>query len=687
MRAVRDRLRLARSLSGAGAVLLLALFAFLAQAVPAAAVSIPPAAATQPTAPPPPPSPWRTVQQGIAVEMSIEPLEPEPASGGALREGQNVAFRLSLSDTASGQPLSRLEPAAWMALLPEGEAATESRTCTDRVEELVGGSLLHRPELDLNVYFVLALNQDASVSVVDPLFGFGGTKLLAMLRLLSPGEDWALTADQRRLFISQPDAGRVAVADTAGWKVTDQLDAGPRPSRLALQPDGAYLWVGLDAATPEASGVAVIDARTLAVAARIPTGRGHHEIAFTADSTFAFITNAGDGTVSVIDVRRLAKIKDVKTGTKPVSLDYSPLADAVYVTDETEGTIVAVGGRSHEVVARMAARPGLGQIRFTPGRRFGFAVNPVVDALSVIDVTRNRIVQTGEMLDGPDQVSFSEDLAYVRHRGSETVLMIPLKEIGEEGRTVPVVDFPGGEKPFGRGSRPSPAAGIVLAPGARAVLVANPADRVIYYYKEGMAAPMGSFRNYDREPRAVLVVDRSLQEKSRPGTYETTTQLRRPGRYQVAVFLDAPRIVHCFAAEVLPDPVLEARRRQSQPAQVTWNSHEDATVGAPLRLRFRITDPRTAGPATGLTDVVVMTYPASGVWQRRQPAREVEPGVYEVSFIPPAADLYSARVACPSQHLEFHLSPQLNFQAVETRGDQRTAPPPAVPSPRRSAGR
>ena len=39
---------------------------------------------------------------------------------------------------------------------------------------------------------------------------------------------------------------------------------------------------------------------------------------------------------------------------------------------------------------------------------------------------------------------------------------------------------------------------IVPAPEGDSVLVANPADRVIYYYSEGMAAPMGSFQNYRR---------------------------------------------------------------------------------------------------------------------------------------------------------------------------------------------
>ena len=50
------------------------------------------------------------------------------------------------------------------------------------------------------------------------------------------------------------------------------------------------------------------------------------------------------------------------------------------------------------------------------------------------------------------------------------------------------------------------------------MLVANPADKMIYYYTEGMAAPMGSFQNYKRDPRALLVLDNSLRETER-GVY------------------------------------------------------------------------------------------------------------------------------------------------------------------------
>jgi len=87
--------------------------------------------------------------------------------------------------------------------------------------------------------------------------------------------------------------------------------------RVALQPDGRYLWVGNDGKTGAESGVTVIDTRSYASAGHIPTGAGHHEIAFSADSLHAYVTNSLAGTVSLIDTQKLQKIKDLPSKTCP----------------------------------------------------------------------------------------------------------------------------------------------------------------------------------------------------------------------------------------------------------------------------------------------------------------------------------------------------------------------------------
>ena len=607
----------------------------------------------------------RIVREGIAIEYSMENLAAGRKAG-QFQEEDQVVFRFRISDTTTGAPLSGVYPAAWMDLHHQNEPVTPEN-CQSKVEAFIGGSLFAPPELDLNVYFVLALNDDASISVVDPLFGFGTTKLLDMIFLKSPGEDWTLTPDQKTLYVSMPDSNQLAVAETYSWEVVANLDVWPRPTRVALQPDAAFLWVAGDAPRDESglSGVTVLNTRDSSVAKHIATGRGHHEIAFGGDNLYAYLTNQQDGTLTVIDIRKLEKVRDIEVGKQPVSLAFSSLSRAVYVVSRQEGTVLAVDGRSHEVVARMEAKPGLGQIKFAPGGRLGLVVNPETDELHIIDVALNRIVQTGDMEKGPDQLAFSDHLAYVRHRHSEIVLMVPLDQIGLEGRPVPVADFTGGQRPYGQAARPSLADAIVQAPGATAVLVANPSDKTIYFYKEGMAAPMGSFHNYEREPRAVLVVDRSLQERA-PGVYETTAQLRRPGPYDVAFFLDSPRTIHCFRTRVEANPKLAKERAKKRPLDIEpLIESRQVKVGRKVSLKFRLTDPATRKPRKGLKDVNVLTFRGPGQQQKRQWAKEVGDGLYQVDFVPPQAGVYYVFIECRSLGLRYDRSSPLILRARE----------------------
>jgi YVTN family beta-propeller protein len=613
----------------------------------------------------------RFVADGIAVELTIEALDPEGGAGGApvpLREGQDALVRLRLSDTASGSPLSGANPAAWMDHLVrtfEGDA----RGCKEKVQDLVGGSLFAQAEIDLNVFYVLALNDDATVSVVDPRFHFGDSKLLTMLVLEAPGEDWVLSKAWDRLFISMPETGRVAVADTRAWKVTESLEAGvPAPRRVALQPDERYLWVTYpEGAGGRPGGVVVFDARDLERLATIETGRGRHELAFGHDSRHAFVTNRDDGTLAVIDVRSLEVVARLETGSRPTAVAYSPLSRTVYVAHEGDGTIAVVDAAEHRLRARMEAEPGLGQIRFTPGGRFGLVVNPAKDLFHVFDAATNRIVQTADSIFGshPDQVVFSDELAYVRHGGSEILVATPLDALGEPGRPVSLMDVSGGQSNFDRGASPSPADGLVQAPGDNAVLIANPADRAIYYYREGMAAPMGSFQNYGRQPRALLVVDRSLRERA-PGSYETVAKLVRPGRYELAFFLDSPQIVHCFDVTVEADSERAAERLAARPAEVAYLvPGRRVEAGRELRLRVALTRPGSGEPIRGLTDVQVMAYRPPGRTQYRRLAREVGDGVYEVELAFGEPGFYSVYTQVPSLGLPFRAAAPFGLEVVE----------------------
>lgn len=604
-------------------------------------------------------------REGIELEVTIDPLF---APGGDLVEGDVVNVRFAVRDTHTGQPMPSLYPAGWMDRLSSGEEMSAD-DCGAKVASFIGGGFLSKAELDLNTFYVLALNEDASISVVDPLFSFGGSKLLASIALPAPGGDWELTRDQQRLFVTIPDRDQVAIAETASWDVVTFAETGPRPMRIVAQPDSAYLWVGYEGDDETPGGVTVISTTSLKPYAAVTTGRGPHDIAFSDDSRFAYVTNRGAGTVSVVDVGRREVVATVETGPAPAAVAYSGLGGAAFVTDPEAGTVAVIDGDSHRVVARLEAEKGLGDVAFAPGGRWGFVPVPTGDSVHIVDAAGRRIVQTAGVDPGPTEVAFSDELAYVTHSGSDSVLMIPLPTVGREGEPVHVVDFPAGAKPAGDNPYPTPAARMVQAPGAPAMLIANPRDRSILFYKEGMAAPMGHFRNYGRMPRAVMVVDRSLREVE-PGIYETAVKLRRPGAYNLAVFLDSPRVVDCLPLEVKPDPAMAAsrmaRRAAIQPLPLDSNR---VTVGDEVAVGYKLLDPLSGEPRTGVEDVIILALGTTGNWQSRLPAEETEPGVYTASFAPPAHGVYYMFVAARSLGISPNHPRYLVLQA--------SAPPPS----------
>ena len=598
-------------------------------------------------------SPQKIEREGVEVEFTIEPIE-EAGKTSELMEAKEAHVRFTIKDKATKTPLSGVRPAVW--LTQREDAETDPKECREKVQSFLQGSLRSRPDVDLNTYYLLALNQEANISVIDPLLGFGTSKLLTLVMLKSPGEDWAQKASDEKLFVSMPLVNQIAVVDTGTWKVLANIDTGMKPTRVRLQPDERYLWVGNEG---EQSGVTVIDTTTLKVVARIATGKGRHEVDFSNDNRLAFVTNPEDGTLSIIDIQKLAKTKDLKTGAA-TSVTFSALGNAAYVANGTDGSIAVVDSRSQEIATRIQAKPGIRNLRFAPGGRWGFVPNPTENVVYVFDASTNRLAHTIGVEKGPDQVAFTDTFAYVRSTGSTEVTMIRLSTLTEQPD---IVKFTGGQTaPAAAGIEASVADIMVPAPEGNSVLLANPADRVIYYYSEGMAAPMGSFQNYRRNPRAVTVVDRSLRE-IKSGVYATTTKLPKSGIYDVAFLLDSPRITHCFSAEAKPNPDVPQEKKIAVRIEYL-NKDKQPRVGENYKLRFKLVDTATAKAKGDLKDVRVLTMLASGTWQKREFARPVGDGVYELDIKVPQAGLYFVFVESRSEGVSFRQLPNLTLQTA-----------------------
>jgi YtkA-like len=204
------------------------------------------------------------------------------------------------------------------------------------------------------------------------------------------------------------------------------------------------------------------------------------------------------------------------------------------------------------------------------------------------------------------------------------------------------------------------AAMIAPTPEENAAMIANPADRTIYYYTEGMMAPMGTFDNYKRAPLALMLLDNSLTETI-AGVYSVLVNISSSGDFAVPVLIDQPRITHCFPLAL----------QSSKPAPPSTTvaveflfGDREYKAGDQVKLQFKVLDATTHAPISGLRDVRAMVVQPPDGWQQRQWAVEVGPGVYEVAQQFPHPGLYQVLISVESRGAGFTKLPSIKVKVT-----------------------
>lgn len=557
---------------------------------------------------------------GVSMALYLDRLE---GAEGPLRQDERVRARLELR-YADGSPAEGLRPAAWLGVPllaaditgpePGGSAAER---CRARAQQHAGATLFGRALLDLNGYHVLTLGVEPSLSVVDPRFGFGGSRLLQRVALSAPGRDWAEQGDT--LLVALEDS-TVVTLDTTRWDITDirPLDA----ERLAVDPAGR-IW----ALTPQDVHVLGPPDQALGL------GEGPHAVAFDPERGLAFVSSAGAGTLTLVSLAELRVLQQLRIGAEPVEVVWSQAAQAAVVVHRS-GALRMVDAEGR-VQATLEGPPGVTRLRFAPDGRRALLVAPESDLVAVLDTAAGRVVQTARIPGAPDAVQFTDTLAYLRLREDATVWMLPLETLGLEGQALQVVDFPGGTRPPGPSAWADP---IVPTPEPGTVLVANPADESIYYYQEGMAAPMGSFPTPAEHPKAVRVLDRSLRPL-RPGAYTAVVQLPAPGPYELAVLLTQPAAVACLALEVEAGPDGTTR------PEARWTAPTEAQLGQPVDLRVEVRQGSAALGPEALPGAAFILVRAEGLHSQRVPAQRDAAGGWSLRFTPDTPGVWRVHLA------------------------------------------
>lgn len=523
----------------------------------------------------------RTIErEGISIRFRVEAVEDSAAP--TLQIGQTVRLWFEGKRLADDQPLSNWRIGAWLDRETDAISGAVP-VCGQRVARYLSGNLSERPLLDLTGYYVLSLDAESSISVLDPSVSFSGrSSLYSAMKLDGKGFDWIKTSDDMRLFVALPNEKKLAIADLQALSVLDHLVLPGQPTRLALQPDERLLWVGLTGTSPQENAVEIIDTVNDKSVGRIPLPSGYHEIAFSGDGYHAFISNRQSKSMTIVDATTLRVVREVDLGFEPIGLVFVDKQSLLWVVNAKAGRIHRFDVRGNPV-DNLVLEPGLGPIKLTPDARYALVVNPSQHWIHILDVETGKEKHRTTLSGQPYDILFSEKYAYIRTLQSEQIGMLSLSSLDSEQPIVKLV--PAGAGALSETQNLPRASSMSLTLDRSGAFFATPSERTLYHYMEGMNAPNSGLKTFGHTPMSVMVVQRGLRE-IKPGQYSAVIRLPSAGRMVLALASEVPVLRECLGLKI--DTTINTSSDDATAVQWLSDGIQKTSTDLPVDFRVKV---------------------------------------------------------------------------------------------------
>jgi len=214
--------------------------------------------------------------------------------------------------------------------------------------------------------------------------------LKAKLNAGSDPEEFDLSKDGKRIYISNEDTKTASVINIASGKLEHIIPVGQEPEGVTTTPDGKQFYV-----TCEAGGdIYAIETTGFSVAAHFKVNGRPRSVAFLSSGRIGFIPSESAGELNIIDAAA-AKVLNTITlpaGSRPMRVRLAIDEKKLYVSNGRAGTISVFDAHSYELLdtIKVGTRPwGIG---LSPDGKFLFAANGPSNDVSVVDLDLKREV-------------------------------------------------------------------------------------------------------------------------------------------------------------------------------------------------------------------------------------------------------------------------------------------------------
>lgn len=237
----------------------------------------------------------------------------------------------------------------------------------------------------------------------------------------------------------------LTVLDAGTGEVVRRIEVPGAVHHTAVSPDG--LWAM--ATHPSGDGVSLIDLTTLDYADFIATGPMPNYVSFSSDSSRAYVSNAGNGTLSELDLGRRILSRNLLAGEGPEHFALSRDGATVFVADAQAGTVLRLDIASGAVTATYEFGAELHGLDLSDREDTLFVAVKGADQLAAIDLASGA-TRLRQLAPAPYHVTVDDggETLFVSSRDAPRVWAVDrvslqvTSEIGVEGEGHQMVVLP-----------------------------------------------------------------------------------------------------------------------------------------------------------------------------------------------------------------------------------------------------
>jgi PQQ-dependent catabolism-associated beta-propeller protein len=231
------------------------------------------------------------------------------------------------------------------------------------------------------------------IAVVDT----SARKLIKVLAAGSDPEQFAMSNDERLLYVANEDVGLLSVVDVEKGKVTARIKVGQEPEGVALSPDGRWVLVSNESG----SSVSVIDTNTLKVTKTVSVGKRPRDMAFAPDGDTVYVSGELDASLNRMSVggkEPAQRLLQLREEARPMAVVLDPARNRLYLSTGRGGTVAIIDTKEAPRAVRLIKEVQVGKRPWgialsADGRRLYTANGPsndvsVVDTATLTEVKR-----------------------------------------------------------------------------------------------------------------------------------------------------------------------------------------------------------------------------------------------------------------------------------------------------------